>query len=182
MQDYINTGITFKGKFNNKNLVFKGKRPENNIEFEVKIDASSIFDTKLICDPKELINIIDWLEGPYKDSGEAYVQLRKIPKNKSKENRSFLDKFLPGFVDYSYNEHSKNEKDFKLRVLPKNFDPNILPYGWKVILDKLSNKGFFNKGKKLHQKKNYFIFLGLTLLSFFMKKGRIPKKNMHGYV
>jgi len=177
MQDYINTGITFKGKFNNKNLVFKGKRPENNIEFEVKIDASSIFDTKLICDPKELINIIDWLEGPYKDSGEAYVQLRKIPKNKSKENRSFLDKFLPGFVDYSYNEHSKNEKDFKLRVLPKNFDPNILPYGWKVILDKLSNKGFFNKGKKITSKKELLYISWTDFIKFFYEKGKNTKEK-----
>jgi len=52
MQNYINTGITFKGKFNNNHLIFKGKPPKNNIEYEVKINTTAIFDTNLICDSK----------------------------------------------------------------------------------------------------------------------------------
>jgi len=177
MQNYINTGITFKGKFNNNHLIFKGKPPKNNIEYEVKINTTAIFDTNLICDSKELINVIDWVEGPYKDNGEAYVQLCKIPKDKSKKNRAFLDKFLPGFADYAYNEYSKNNKGFKLRVLPKNFDVNILPDGWKVVLDTLSNKGFFNKGKKITSKKELLNICWTDFIKFFYEKGKNTKEK-----
>lgn len=177
MQDYINTGITFKGKFNNDNLIFKGKRPKNNIEYEVKINTTSIYDTNLICDPKKLLNVIDWVEGPHKDSGETYKHLCKIPISKSKKNRAFLEKFLPGFTDYAYNKYSKNDKNFKLRVLPKNFDLNILPDGWKVILDTLSNKGFFNKGKKITSKKELLDISWTDFIKIFYEKLKNTKEK-----
>ena len=177
MQDYINTGITFKGKFNNDNLIFKGKRPKNNIEYELKINTTSIYDTNLICDPKKLLNVIDWMEkGPYNDGGTVIKQLSAIPNKKQTKNKFFLDKFLPGFVDYAYNVNPNN-KHKKKRVLPKNFNQKKLPDGWKVILDTLSNNGLFNEGKKVTSQKELLYISWTDFIKIFYEKLKNTKEK-----
>lgn len=180
MQDYINTGITFKGKFNNDNLIFKGKRPKNNIEYELKINTTSIYDTNLICDPKKLLNVIDWMEkGPYNDGGTVIKQLSAIPKKKQTKNKIFLDKFLPGFVDYAYNVNLKNiKKKCKIRVLPKNFNSKKLPDGWKVILNTLSNNGYvFKDGKKVTSQKELLHISWTDFIKIFYEKLKNTKEK-----